>query len=63
MLSFSSSSYLVSEDLWLVLEYMDGGSLANVVSKKRMAVGHMATVCREVRDPARASGGLDRLVL
>lgn len=46
-----------------MLEYMDGGSLANVVSKKRMAVGHMATVCREVRDPARASGGLDRLVL
>ncbi|NWV91825.1 PAK3 kinase, partial [Machaerirhynchus nigripectus] len=40
-------SYLVSEGLWLVLEYMDGGSLAKVVSKKRMAVGHIATVCRE----------------
>ncbi|NXB27903.1 PAK1 kinase, partial [Eulacestoma nigropectus] len=40
-------SYLVSEDLWLVLEYMDGGSLAKVVSRRRMAVGHIATVCRE----------------
>ncbi|NXH28845.1 PAK3 kinase, partial [Myiagra hebetior] len=39
--------YLVSEDLWLVLEYMDGGSLAKVLRKKRMAVGHIATVCRE----------------
>ncbi|NXT11851.1 PAK1 kinase, partial [Prunella fulvescens] len=40
-------SYLVSETVWLVLEYMDGGSLAKVLSKKRMAVGHIATVCRE----------------
>ncbi|XP_037980021.1 serine/threonine-protein kinase PAK 3-like [Motacilla alba alba] len=29
------------------MEHMDGGSLAKVVSKKRMAVGHIATVCRE----------------
>ncbi|XP_041871208.1 LOW QUALITY PROTEIN: serine/threonine-protein kinase PAK 1-like [Corvus kubaryi] len=41
-------SYLVSEDLWLVLGlHMGGGSLAEVVSKKRMAVGHIATVCQE----------------
>ncbi|XP_053860020.1 serine/threonine-protein kinase PAK 1-like [Vidua macroura] len=40
-------SYLVKEDVLVVLEYMDGGSLADVVSMKRMAVGHIATVCRE----------------
>ncbi|XP_054145267.1 serine/threonine-protein kinase PAK 3-like [Melozone crissalis] len=40
-------SYLVNEFVLLVLEYMDGGSLAKVVSEKRMAVGHMATVCQE----------------
>ncbi|NXH03396.1 PAK3 kinase, partial [Loxia leucoptera] len=40
-------SYLVSEAVWLVLEYMDGGSLAHVVSNKRMAVGQMATVFQE----------------
>ncbi|XP_059692958.1 centrosome-associated protein CEP250-like [Haemorhous mexicanus] len=40
-------SYLVSEAVWLVLEYMDGGSLAKVVSNKRMAVGQMATVFQE----------------
>ncbi|KAI1229479.1 Serine/threonine-protein kinase PAK 3, partial [Lamprotornis superbus] len=39
--------YLANGAVWLVLEYMDGGSLANVVIKKRMAVGHIATVCRE----------------
>ncbi|NXR46600.1 PAK3 kinase, partial [Hippolais icterina] len=40
-------SYLVNEAVLLVLEYMDGGSLAEMVSKKRMDVGHIATVCRE----------------
>ncbi|XP_064288032.1 serine/threonine-protein kinase PAK 3-like isoform X2 [Passer domesticus] len=40
-------SYLVDEAVLLVLEYMDGGSLADVVTVRRMAVGHIATVCRE----------------
>ncbi|XP_037981749.1 serine/threonine-protein kinase PAK 3-like [Motacilla alba alba] len=40
-------SYLVNEAVLLVLEYMDGGSLADVLSMRRMAVGHIATVCRE----------------
>ncbi|NWR05867.1 PAK3 kinase, partial [Paradoxornis webbianus] len=40
-------SYLVNEAVLLVLEYMDGGCLTGVVSKKRMDVGHIATVCRE----------------
>ncbi|XP_063279481.1 serine/threonine-protein kinase PAK 3-like [Prinia subflava] len=40
-------SYLVNGAVLLVLEYMDGGSLAEVVRKKRMDVGHIATVCRE----------------
>ncbi|NXC92333.1 PAK1 kinase, partial [Cercotrichas coryphoeus] len=40
-------SYLANGDVWMVLEYMDGGSLAQVVSHKRMVVGHMATVFRE----------------
>ncbi|XP_064262160.1 uncharacterized protein LOC135291837 isoform X4 [Passer domesticus] len=41
------SGYLVDEAVLLVLEYMDGGSLADVVTVRRMAVGHIATVCRE----------------
>ncbi|NXH86178.1 PAK3 kinase, partial [Edolisoma coerulescens] len=30
-------SYLVDEDLWLVLEYMDGGTLPDVVRQTRLA--------------------------
>ncbi|NXK62940.1 PAK3 kinase, partial [Sylvietta virens] len=40
-------SYLVKEAVLMVLEYMDGGSVADVVSKKSMDVRHIATVCRE----------------
>lgn len=61
VLLFSSSSYLANEAVWLVLEYMDGGSLAMVILMKTMAVGHIATVCQEVRNPsACAWHGLDR---
>lgn len=50
----------MDEAVLLVLEYMDGGSLADVVTVRRMAVGHIATVCREVRGPACAWHGLDK---
>ncbi|NXU65818.1 PAK1 kinase, partial [Horornis vulcanius] len=40
-------SYLVDEELWLVMEYMDGGSLQDVIRETRMAEGEMAAVSRE----------------
>lgn len=60
---FASSSFLVDEDLWLVMEYMDGGTLQDIVRQTRMAEGEMAAVSREVRDPARACHGLDTMLL
>ncbi|XP_039239037.1 serine/threonine-protein kinase STE20-like isoform X2 [Pipra filicauda] len=40
-------SYLVSQELWLVMEHMDGGSLTDVISETWMAVGQIAAVCQE----------------
>ncbi|NWV85771.1 PAK3 kinase, partial [Dasyornis broadbenti] len=40
-------SYLVNEELWLVMEYMDGHSLTDVISKMAMSEGQIAAVCRE----------------
>ncbi|NXB26629.1 PAK3 kinase, partial [Rhagologus leucostigma] len=40
-------TYLVDEDLWLVMEYMDGGTLQDVVRQTRLAEEEMAAVSRE----------------
>ncbi|NWZ88487.1 PAK1 kinase, partial [Poecile atricapillus] len=42
----SLDSFLVDGDLWLVREYMDGGTLQDVVRQTRMAEGEMAAVSR-----------------
>ncbi|XP_029815423.1 serine/threonine-protein kinase PAK 1-like [Manacus vitellinus] len=40
-------SYLVRDKLWIVMEYLDGGSLSDVVKEISMSEGMMAAVSRE----------------
>ncbi|NXF13924.1 PAK3 kinase, partial [Smithornis capensis] len=40
-------SYLVEEELWLVMEYMDGGTLHDVICMTYMSEEQMAAVSRE----------------
>ncbi|XP_074400314.1 serine/threonine-protein kinase PAK 3-like [Zonotrichia albicollis] len=40
-------SYLVGEELSLVMEYMDGGTLSNVISKTYLSEDEMAAISRE----------------
>ena len=41
-------SYLHGLDLWVIMEYMEGGSLTDVVTFNIMSEGQIASVCREV---------------
>ncbi|TRZ10008.1 hypothetical protein HGM15179_017102 [Zosterops borbonicus] len=47
-LLFPPFSYLVDDEVWLVMEYMDGGSLYDVIREIRMMEGEIAAVSREL---------------
>ncbi|ORY76134.1 Pkinase-domain-containing protein [Neocallimastix californiae] len=40
-------SYLVSEELWVVMEYMDGGPLTDVIERNTINETQIATICLE----------------
>ncbi|XP_058680451.1 serine/threonine-protein kinase PAK 1-like [Ammospiza caudacuta] len=40
-------SYLVGEELWLVMEYMDGGALSDIIYKTWLSEHHIASISRE----------------
>ncbi|NXR29496.1 PAK3 kinase, partial [Cinclus mexicanus] len=40
-------SYLVDKQFWLVMEYMDGGTLSNVISRTFLSEDEMAAVSQQ----------------
>ncbi|GME68769.1 unnamed protein product [[Candida] boidinii] len=46
-------SYLIKKDLWVVMEYMEGGSLTDIVTHSVMTERQMGVVCRETLEGLR----------
>lgn len=41
------SSFLVGDELWVVMEYLEGGALTDIVTHSRMDEEQIATVCKQ----------------
>ncbi|KAJ2160552.1 Protein kinase [Coemansia sp. RSA 552] len=48
IVNYIESFLLNSSDLWVVMEYMEGGALTDVIDNNKLSEGQIATVCREV---------------
>ncbi|CAG9801574.1 unnamed protein product [Chironomus riparius] len=42
------NSFLVNDELWVVMEYLEGGALTDIVTHDRMDEEQIATVCKQV---------------
>ena len=40
-------SYLVEDELWVVMEFLEGGALTDIVTRTRMTETQIATVCKQ----------------
>lgn len=53
IVNYLDSFLLNNSDLWVIMEYMEGGALTDVIERNTMTEQQIATVCREVKKKKR----------
>ena len=49
-------SFLYKNELWVVMEYMEGGALTDVIENNTLEEDQIASICLEVRLPSWLNG-------
>lgn len=50
VVNFLDSFLVRSSELWVVMEYMEGGALTDVIENNKLSEGQIAGICLEVRN-------------
>jgi len=54
-------AYLTEDSLWVVMEYMEGGSLTEIIAVSRMSEPQIASVCKEILRALTYLHGMNRI--
>lgn len=52
IVNFLDSFLIMNSELWVVMEFMEGGALTDVIENNTLSEEQIATVCREVSEQA-----------
>ena len=56
VVNFLEAFLVKSSELWVVMEFMEGGALTDVIENNKLQEDHIAAICLEVSVPHRKRG-------
>lgn len=53
VVNFLDAFLIKGNELWVVMEFMEGGALTDIIENNKLAEDQIASICLEVRRPGR----------